>query len=84
MTFDDVIIVEIAVVSSHLQCGVTHKSLKGKRIAAAIHQILTSESVPERMEGSSLHASGIVVLHNGEPQGVLREEVPELVAEEII
>ena len=71
MAFDDVIVVEITIVTSHLQRGVTHESLKGKRIAAAVHQILTSESVPERMEGSSLHASGIVVLHNGEPQGIL-------------
>ena len=40
--------------------------------------------VPERMERSPLHASGVVVLHNGEPQGILREEVAELITEEII
>ena len=84
MVLNDVIVEQIAVVASHLQCGVTHEPLKRERIAAAIHQILTSEGVPERMERSSLHASCIVVLHNGKPQGILREEVPELIAEEII
>ena len=84
MVLDDVIIEQIAIVASHLQRRVSHEPLKRERIAAAIHQILTSESVPECMEGSSFHASGIVVLHNGEPQGVLREKVPELIAEEII
>ena len=84
MVLNDIIIKDIAVVASHLQCGVTHEPLKRERIAAAIHQILTSEGVPERMERSSLHASCIVVLHNGKPQSILREEVPELIAEEII
>ena len=71
MVLDNVIIEDVAVVTSHFQRRVSHDMLKGERIAAAVHQILTSESVPERMEGSSLHASGIVVLHNGEPQGIL-------------
>ena len=84
MVLDDVIIEDIAVVASHLQCRVPHDLLKGKRIAAAVHQILTSESVPERMEGSSLHASGVVVLHNSEPQGVLSQETAELITKEIV
>ena len=84
MTFDDVIIVEIAVVSSHLQCGVTHKSLKGKRIAAAIHQILAGEGVTKRMDRSPLHTSGGVVPHNRKPQSVLCEQVSKLVTEQII
>ena len=71
MVLNDIVVEQIAIVASHLQCRMTHKPLKRERIAAAVHQILTSESVPERMEGSSLHASGIVVLHNGEPQGIL-------------
>jgi hypothetical protein len=71
VVLDDVIIEQIAVVTSHLQRGVSHEPLKRERIAAAVYQILTSESVPEGMEGSSFHASGIVVLHNGEPQGIL-------------
>ena len=71
MVLDDVIIEQIAIVASHLQRRVSHESLKRECIAAAIHKILPSKSVPERMERSSLHASGIVVLHNGEPQGIL-------------
>ena len=71
MVLDDVIIEQIAIVASHLQGGVSHEPLKRECIAAAIHKILPSKSVPERMERSSLHASGIVVLHNGEPQGIL-------------
>ena len=82
MVLNDVIVEQIAVVASHLQCGVTHEPLKRERIAAAIHQILTSEGVPERMDRSSFHASCVVVLHNGEPQGILREEITEFIAEE--
>ena len=36
------------------------------------------------MDRSSFHPSCVVVLHDGEPQGVLREEVPKLIAEEIV
>lgn len=84
MVFDDVIVEQIAVVASHLQGGVSHESLKRERIAAAVYQILPSKGVPERMDRSSLHASCVVVLHDGEPQGVLCEEIPELIAEEIV
>lgn len=84
MVLDDVIIEQIAIVSSHLQGRMSHESLKGERIAAAVHQILTREGVPERMERSSLHASCVVVLYDSKPQGILREEVPELIAEEIV
>ena len=82
MVLNDVIVEQIAVVASHLQCGMTHEPLKRERIAAAIHKILPSEGVPERMDRSPLHASCVVVLHDGEPQGVLCEEIPELIAEE--
>ena len=82
MVLDDVIIEQIAIVSSHLQGRMSHESLKGERIAAAVHQILTSEGVPERMDGSPLHASCVVVLHDSKPQGILGEEVPKLIAEE--
>jgi hypothetical protein len=50
MVLDDVIIEDVAVVASHLQRGVSHDVLKGERITAAVHQILTSESVSERMD----------------------------------
>ncbi len=71
MVLNDIIVEQIAIVASHLQCRMTHKPLKRERIAAAVHKILPSEGMPERMEGSSLHASGVVVLHNGESQGIL-------------
>ena len=82
MILDDVIVEQITVVASHLQCGVSHEPLKGECIAAAIYKILPSKGVPERMDRSLLYASCIIVLHDGEPQGVLCEEVPELIAEE--
>ena len=82
MVLKDVIVEQIAIVASHLQGGVTHEPLKRECIAAAIYKIFPSKGVPERMDRSPLHASGIVVLHDGEPQGVLCEEVPELIAEE--
>ena len=84
MVLDDVIIEDIAVVASHLQCRVSHDLLKGERIAAAVHQILTSEGVSERMDRSPLHASAVVVLHNGKPQSVLGQETAELVTEQVI
>ena len=84
MVLNDVIVEQIAIVASHLQSGVSHKPLKGECIAAAIHKILPSKGVPERMEGSSFHASGIVVLHDSKPQGVLWEEIPKLITEEIV
>ena len=71
MILDDVIVENVTVVSSHLQRGVSHDVLKGERIAAAIHKILPSKGVPERMDRSPFHASCVVVLHDGEPQGVL-------------
>ena len=84
MVLDDVIIEDVAVVASHLQRGMSHDLLKGERIATAIHQILPSEGVSERMDRSTLHASAGVVLHNGEPQGVLSQETTELVAEQVV
>ena len=71
MILDDVIIEQIAVVSGHLQGGMSHKPLKGECIAAAINQILSSKGVPERMDRSSFHASGMVVLYDCQSQGIL-------------
>lgn len=67
MVLNDIIIKDIAVVASHLQCRVSHDLLKGERIASAVHQILTSEGVSERMDRSPLHASAVVILHDSEP-----------------
>ena len=67
MVLDDVIIEDVAVVASHLQCRVSHDLLKGERIASAVHQILTSEGVSERMDRSPLRASAVVILHDSEP-----------------
>ena len=73
MTFNDVIIEQIAVVARHPQCGVTHEPLKRERIAAAIHQILAGEGVTKRMDRSPLHTSGCVIPHNRKSQGILGE-----------
>ena len=84
MVLNDVIVKDVAVVASHLQCRVSHDLLKRERIAAAVHQILSGEGVSERMDRSPLHASAIVVLYNGEPQGVLSQETAELITKEIV
>ena len=68
----------------YLQCRVSHDLLKGERIAAAIHQILASESVSERMDRSPFHASTVVVFHDGESQGVLSQEAAEFITEQIV
>ena len=84
MVFDDVIIEQIAIVASHLQRGVSHEPLKGESITAAIHKILPSKGVPERMDRSPLHASAVVVLHDSKPQGVLSQETAELITEQVV
>ena len=84
MVFDDVIVEQIAIVAGHLQCGVSHDLLKGERIASAVHQILTSEGVPERMDRSTLHASAVVVFHDSKPQCVLSQEAAELITEQVV
>lgn len=71
MVLNDVIVEQIAIVASHLQSGVSHEPLKRESITAAIHKILPSKGVPERMDRSPLHASCVVVLHDGEPQSIL-------------
>lgn len=55
MVFDDVNIEDVAVVASHLQRRVSHDLLKGERIAAAVHPILTSKGVPERIRAMKFH-----------------------------
>ena len=84
MVFDDVIIENIAVMASHLQCRVSHDLLKGKGIAAAVHQILPSKGVSERMDGSPFNPSAVVVLYDGEPQGVLSQEAAELITKQVV
>ena len=84
MILNDIIVEDIAIVSCHLQGGVSHESLKGERIAAAIDQVFTSKGVSERMNRSPLHASAFVVLHDGEPQGVLSQETTELITEQVV
>lgn len=84
MVLDNVIIEDVAVVASHLQCRMPHDLLKGERIAAAVHQILSGKGVSERMDRSPLHASAVVVFHNGEPQSVLCQEAAELITEQVV
>ena len=84
VVLDDVIIEDVAVVASHLQCRVPHDLLEGECITAAVHQILPSEGVSERMDRSPLHASAVVVLHDSKPQGVLSQEAAELITEQVI
>lgn len=50
MVLDDVIVENVAIVASHFQRRVAHDVLKEERIAAAVHQILTSKGVSKRMD----------------------------------
>lgn len=84
MVLDDVIIEDVAVVASHLQCRVPHDLLEGECITAAVHQILPSEGVSERMDRSPLNASVGVVLYDCEPQSVLCQKIPKFITEQII
>ena len=84
MILNDIIVEDIAIVSCHLQGGVSHESLKGERIAAAIDQIFTSKGVSERMDRSPLHTSAVVVFHDSKPQCVLSQEAAELITEQVV
>lgn len=84
VVLDDVIIEDVAVMAGHLQGRVSHDLLKGEHIAAAVHQILPSEGVSERMDRSPFHAAAVVVLHDSEPQGVLSQETTKLIAEQVV
>ena len=84
MVLDNVIVENVAVVASHLQCRVSHDLLKGERIAAAVYQILSGKGVSECVDRSSLHTSAVVVLHDSKPQGVLSQETAELITEQVV
>ena len=45
----------------HLQRGVAHELLEGKRIPAAVHQILPSKCVPEKVDAGLLDSTPLVV-----------------------
>ena len=84
VVFDEVIIEDVAVVAIHLQRRVSHDLLKRERITAAVHQILLSKGVSQRMDRSSFHASIGVVLHDSKPQSILCQETTELTTEQVI
>ena len=84
MVLDNVIVENVAVVASHLQCRVSHDLLKGERIAAAVYQILSGKGVSECVDRSPFHASIGVVLYDGKPQSVLSQETAELITEQVV
>ena len=57
----DVLVIDSAIVSCHVQCFVTQQSLQCECIAAAVYQILAGKGMPEQMQACFLDAAPPVV-----------------------
>ena len=64
----DVRIEDRAVMLRHLQRGVSHELLEGERISSAVHQILPSKGMPEKVDARLLDSTPLVVFRNRLPQ----------------
>ena len=45
----------------HLQRGMAHELLEGERISAAVHQVLPSKGMPEKVDAGLLDSTPLVV-----------------------
>ena len=82
IVLSNVRIVNSAVVLRHLQCAVSQQLLEHERIAAAVYQILPGEGMAVEMCASFLHATGLVMPCDGQPQAVHGEHTAVLIAEQ--
>ena len=81
IVFGNVRIINGAIMLRHFQRGVSQLLLEHERIAAAIHQIFAGEGVPVKVCACFLHATGLVVPGDGQPQTIHGEHAAVLVAE---
>ena len=68
------------------QCGkdrMPQQLLKHKRIPTAVHQIFAGKGMPEQVNAYLLYTTGAIIMSNSQPQSVLREHFPILIAEQI-
>ena len=66
----NILIVDGAVVSGHVQRFMPQQGLQRECIAAAINQILPGEGMSEQMKTCFLDATPPVILCNSRPQGI--------------
>ena len=57
----DVRIEDRTVMLRHLQRGVSHELLEGERISSAVHQVLPSKGMPEKVDARLLDTTPLVV-----------------------
>lgn len=84
VSLHDVSVKDIAVVFGHSEGAVSHELLESECVAAAINQEFASERVTEHVQAGLLDATVLVVSGDGQPQTVLRQELAELITEEIV
>lgn len=60
-----------AIMFRHLECGMSEQMLERKSIAAAVHQIFPGERVAEHMNTCFQHAPLMVIVRDGQLQGIL-------------
>ena len=57
----DVRVKDRAIMLRHLQRGVSHELLEGERISSAVHQVLPSKGMPEKVDARLLDTTPLVV-----------------------
>ena len=57
----DVRVKDRTVMLRHLQRGVSHELLEGERISSAVHQVLPSKGMPEKVDARLLDTTPLVV-----------------------
>ena len=60
-----------AIMLRHLERGMPEQVLERKSIAAAVHQIFPGERVAEHMNTCFQHAPLVVIVRDGQLQGIL-------------
>lgn len=80
----DVLIIDSAIVSGHVQCFVTQQGLQCECIAAAVYQILAGKGMPEQMQTGFFDTAPPIVLCHSRPQSIFCQHFSKLVTEQIL
>ena len=67
----NVAVKDCAIMLRHLKRGMSEQVLERKRITTAVHQIFPGERVAEHMNTCFQHAQIMVIVRDGQLQGIL-------------
>ena len=70
--------------TGHFQCRMTQEFLEHKRIAAAINEVFTGESMAEKVEGGFLYTPASVIALNGKAEGIGGQHFAVFITEKVI